>query len=179
MKGKVFEILELKNEKYRITVDVDGIEDLNNIAKLKEKNSECRIEIKKYREKRSLNANAYCWVLIEKIAEKMGLSKEDVYRRMLCDYGTIATDSEGKKVIFSVKKEVEVGKYFKYYKFLGDSKDGQYKHYYVVKGSSEYDKDEMKKFIDGIVQDCEMLGIETMTPEEIAMLEIEPETKIF
>lgn len=172
MQGRVFEILELKNNTFRISVDVSGTEDLNNVVKLKDNKSLCNIDIKKHREKRSLNANAYCWVLIEKIAEKMKLSKEDIYRRMLADYGTIAVDSEGKKVIFSVKANIDVSKYFKYYKFLGDSKDKQYKHYYVIKGSSEYDTEEMKRFIDGIVQDCEMLGIETMTPEEIARLKV-------
>lgn len=172
MIGNVFEILELKNNTYRISVDVVGAEDLNNVMKLKENKSLCNIDIKKHREKRSLNANAYCWVLIEKIAEKMKMSKEEIYKRMLQDYGTIATDSEGKKIIFSVKKEVDVSKYFKYFKFFGDSKDGNFKHYYVIKGSSEYDSSEMARFIDGIVQDCQMLGIETMTPEEIAKLEV-------
>lgn len=172
MQGTIFEILELKNNRYRISVDVTGNEDLNNVVRLKDDKTLCNIDIKKHREKRSLNANAYCWVLIEKIADKMKLGKDDIYRRMLCDYGTIATDSEGKKIIFSVKANVDVGKYFKYYKFLGDSKDGNYKHYYVIKGSSEYDSSEMAKFIDGIVQDCKMLDIETMTPEEIAKLEI-------
>lgn len=172
MQGTVFEILELKNNTFRISVDVSGTENLNNVVKLKDNKSLCNIDIKKHREKRSLNANAYCWVLIEKIAEKMKLSKEDIYKRMLADYGTIAVDSEGKKIIFSVKANVDVSKYFKYYKFLGDSKDGQYKHYYVIKGSSEYDSAEMAKFIDGIVKDCQMIGIETMTPEEIAKLEV-------
>lgn len=172
MKGTIFEILELKNNTFRISVDVSGAEDLNNVAKLKENKSLCNIEIKKHREKRSLSANAYCWVLIEKIAEKMKMSKEEIYKRELCDYGTIATDDEGKKIIFSVKKEIDVSKYFKYYKQLGLSKDGKFMHYFVVKGSSEYDSKEMKQFIDGIVQDCQTLGIETMTPEEIAMLEV-------
>lgn len=172
MKGTVFEILELKNNKYRITIDVEGTEDLNNVAKLKEKQALCNIEIKKHREKRSLNANAYCWVLIEKIAEKMKMGKEEIYRRELCDYGTIATDSDGNKIIFSVKKEIDVSKYFKYYKEMGVSKDKRFIHYYAIKGSSEYDSNEMAKFIDGIVQDCQTLGIETMTPEEIAKLEV-------
>ena len=172
MKGKVFEILELKNNTYRVSIDITGCEDLNNVAKLKEEQALCNIEIKKHREKRSLNANAYCWVLIEKIAEKMGKSKEEIYVRMLQDYGTIATDSDGRKVIFSLREDIDVSKYFKYYKELGYSKDKKFKHYYVIKGSSEYDTAEMKHFIDGIVQDCQMLSIETMTPEEIAKLEI-------
>ena len=171
MKGTVFEILELKNNTFRVSIDVEGADDLNNIAKYKENKTLCNIEIKKHREKRSLNANAYAWVLIEKIAEKMKMSKDEIYKRMLQDYGTIATDDDGRKVIFSLKADIDVSKYFKYFKFLGDSKDGKYKHYYVIKGSSEYDTEEMKRFIDGIVQDCQMLGIETMTPEELAKLE--------
>ncbi|MBR2505392.1 MAG: hypothetical protein IKB70_00415 [Bacilli bacterium] len=171
MKGTVFEILELKNNKFRVSIDVEGADDLNNIAKYKENKTLCNIEIKKHREKRSLNANAYAWVLIEKIAEKMKMSKEDIYKRELCDYGTIATDDDGRKIIFSLKADIDVSKYFKYYKELGYSKDKKFKHYYVLKGSSEYDSNEMSKFIDGIVQDCQTLGIETMTPEEIAKLE--------
>ena len=171
MKGTVFEILELKNNKFRVSIDVEGADDLNNIANYKENKTLCNIEIKKHREKRSLNANAYAWVLIEKIAEKMKMSKEDIYKRELCDYGTIATDDDGRKIIFSLKADIDVSKYFKYYKELGYSKDKKFKHYYVLKGSSEYDSNEMSKFIDGIVQDCQTLGIETMTPEEIAKLE--------
>lgn len=172
MIGKIFEILELKGNKFRITTDIVGNEDLNNVVKLKDSNSTCDIEIKKHREKRSLNANAYCWVLIEKIANKMKLSKEDIYKRMLQDYGTIATDDNDRKVIFSLRADIDVSKYFKYYKFLGDSKDGKFKHYYIIKGSSEYDTEEMTRFIDGIVQDCKLLGISTLTPEEIAKLKI-------
>lgn len=172
MIGTIFEILELKNNKFRITTDIEGNEDLNNVIKLKEGKKVCDIEIKKHREKRSLNANAYCWVLIEKIANKMKLSKDDIYKRMLQDYGTIATDINGRKIIFSLRADIDVSKYFKYYKFLGDSKDGKFKHYYVIKGSSEYDTEEMSRFIEGIVEDCKLLGIETMTPEEIAKLEV-------
>lgn len=172
MRGTILEVLELKNNRFRLSVDVEGSNDINNVAKLKENKSLCNIDIKKYREKRSLNANAYCWVLIEKLADKMQKSKEQVYREMLEDYGTIAVDDDGRKVIFSLKKDIDVSKYFKYYKFLGDSKDGKFKHYYVIKGSSEYDTHEMTKFIEGIVQECQSLGIETMTPEEISKLQI-------
>lgn len=172
MRGTILEVLELKNNRFRLSVDVEGSNDINNVAKLKENKSLCNIDIKKYREKRSLNANAYCWVLIEKLADKMQKSKEQVYREMLEDYGTIAVDDDGRKVIFSLKKDIDVSKYFKYYKELGDSKDGKFKHYFVIKGSSEYDTHEMTKFIEGIVQECQSLGIETMTPEEISKLQI-------
>ena len=37
------------------------------------------IEAKKYREKRSLDANAYAWVLFTKIAEVVQSSKDEIY----------------------------------------------------------------------------------------------------
>ena len=40
-------------------------------------------EIKEHRERRSLNANAYAWVLISKIADAVRKNKDDVYLEML------------------------------------------------------------------------------------------------
>ena len=172
MKGFIVEILQLINSNYRMTIDVTTNEDLTNVVHYKDDKVLCDFDIKKHRVKRSLSANAYCWVLIEKLAEKMKKSKDEVYRDMLRDYGTIATDSDGKKVIFSVKREIDVSKYFKYYKELGLSKDEKFMHYFVVKGSSEYDSKEMARFIEGIIEECKQLGIETMTQEELAKLEM-------
>ena len=45
-----------------------------------------------------------------------------------------------------------------------------FKHYKVYKGSSEFDTREMSIFIDGIVYEAEELGIQTMTPNEIARI---------
>lgn len=168
MKGKIKEIIQIIGGVCRITVEVGQIDE--NLKKLELEKVDCDIEIKKYREKRSLNSNSYCWVLIEKLAQKMKLSKDEVYLKMLRDYGTIATDSDGEKIIFSVKASVDVSKYFKYFKFLGDSKDWKFKHYFVIKGSSEYDRKEMILFLDGIIETCKDLEIETMTPSEIEKL---------
>ena len=40
----------------------------------------------------------------------------------------------------------------------------------VYYGSSTFDTKEMSVFIDGIVSECHELGIETMTPEQIAAM---------
>ena len=37
-----------------------------------------------------------------------------------------------------------------------------------VKGTSEYSTKEMSVFLDGIISECQELGIETDTPEQIA-----------
>ena len=52
------------------------------LEKLQEENN-IDVEAKKHREKRSLNANAYCWVLCDKIAKEIckdgtRTTKEDI-----------------------------------------------------------------------------------------------------
>ena len=122
------------------------------------------IKIDKYREKRSLNANAYAWLLIGKIGNSTRASKEEVYFKMLKDYG--------QSDLVSVLAHIPVEHYFKYYEEAGESTlNGKlFKHYRVYKGSSEFDTREMSIFIDGIVSEAKNLGIETMTPNEIAKM---------
>lgn len=121
-------------------------------------------EIKEYKEKRSSNANAYAWKLITEIGNKMNLSKEEVYLKMLEAYG----QSE----MVSIVSDVDVKGYFKYYKLAGNSElnDKVFNHYIIYKGTSEYNTKEMSIFIDGVVQEAQQLGIDTRTPEQIEEL---------
>lgn len=121
-------------------------------------------EVKEHKEKRSLNANSYLWVLVGKIADLMRTTKEEVYVQELKRYG--------QSDLVSVKSEIDVKGYFKYYEEAGTSKlNGKdFTHYRVFKGSSEYDSREMAVLIDGVVQDAEELGIETLPPHEIQKL---------
>lgn len=120
--------------------------------------------IKKYRNKRSLNANAYAWVLITRIADALRADKDEVYFEMLRRYG--------QSNVISVAPEVPIGSYVKYYELFGVGTAGGrwFNHYKVYKGSSEYDTREMSVFIDGIVSECKEMGIETLTPCELAFL---------
>lgn len=118
-------------------------------------------EVKEHKEKRSLNSNSYCWVLITKIADVLRSSKEEVYLQMLKRYG----QSE----LVSVLSDINVNGYFKYYEVAGTSQlnGKEFTHYKVYKGSSEYDTREMSVLIDGVVSEAKLLGIETLTPEEL------------
>ena len=122
------------------------------------------IKIDKYREKRSLNANNYAWALLTKIANASRKSKEEVYLDFLQHYG----QSE----MISVKAHINIGYYIKYYEEEGEStlNGTLFKHYKVYKGSSEFDKQEMSIFIDGVVHEAINLGIDVRTPDEIARL---------
>lgn len=122
------------------------------------------IEVKQYRNKRSLDANAYCWVLITELANVLRMDKDKLYEQMLKSYG----QSE----IFSIRSDIDVKGYFKYYDEFGKGyvNDKEFTHYRVYKGSSEYDTREMSILIDGVIQECQQQGIETMTPDELAAL---------
>lgn len=166
MQAKVLKAEQLGNGlKINILVN-DAPAVLEKLRGLEGKN--INFDIKELREKRSLDANAYAWVLIGKIADKVGSDKETVYRQMLVNYGQMET--------LTVLADVDIEKFgIKYYELLkeGYAKNGKlYKSYKVYIGSSNYDKAEMSKLIEGIVSDCKDLGIETMTPLEIASLEV-------
>lgn len=123
-----------------------------------------KFEIKKYKPKRSLNANAYAWCLIGKIADRLRSSKDEVYLEMLKQYG--------QSQVVSVLSSISVAGYFKYFEVAGTTElNGRdFTHYRVYKGSSEYNKDEMAVLIDGIVSEAKNLDIETMTPAELARI---------
>lgn len=123
-----------------------------------------QFEVKEWKKRRSLNANAYAWVLISKIADSLRLSKEEVYLSMLKHYG----QSE----IVSVLSDIDVSSYFKYYEEIGRAnlQGKEFIHYRIYKGSSEFDTREMAILIDGIIQEAENLGIDTLSENEINRL---------
>ena len=118
------------------------------------------ISIKEYKPKRSLNANNYYWRLVNQIAAAMKMSNDDVHFQMLKDYGTCE--------MFTALNDVDVSKYFKYYEV--EKKGEKWTAYRVFMGSSEMDTSQMARLIDGVVQEAQALGIETMTPSELALL---------
>lgn len=121
-------------------------------------------EIKEHKEKRSLNANAYAWSLMSKIADALRMSKEECYLLMLKRYG----QSE----IVSVLSEIDVSGYFKYYEPIATAtlQGKEFTHYKIFKGSSEYDTREMSILIDGIVSEAKEMDIETLPPGEVERL---------
>lgn len=120
-----------------------------------------KYELKPYKEKRSLNANSYMWVLINKIGNVLRKSKEEVYLQMLKDYG--------QSTIVSVLSDINISGYFKYYEEIATAKikNKEFTHYKVYKGSSEYNTTEMNILLNGVVEEAKQLNIETLTPIEL------------
>lgn len=68
------------------------------------------ILIKKIRKKRSLDANAYYWVLVSKLSEKLRTSKEEMHNILLSRYGQIDRDEDGNSIIFSLRSDIDISK---------------------------------------------------------------------
>lgn len=137
---------------------------INDIA-----DSKLTVTAKKYRRKRSLDANAYSWVLLDKIAKAMRTTSEEIYEEMLRRYGYPLYDEDEKPVVISLKADIDISVLDIHLKLIGEGhvKDKLFKHYKVIRGQSTYNTKEMSTFIDGIVSEAKDLGIETLTPDEL------------
>ena len=134
------------------------------------------ITIEPRRKKRSRNANAYMWVLADKIAEKTQTTKEDVYREAIRRVGVFEDMSDIFKDVAVVDEAADwlvaswakngIGWFAE--KYDSRLKDCTKVRLYV--GSSTYDTKEMSRLIDEIVEEAKYLGIETATPDEIARM---------
>lgn len=95
------------------------------------------------------------------IGNLLNMSKEEVYFKMLQDYG--------QQEMISILSDKDITGYFKYYKVKGKSvlNGKEFTHYVIYKGTSEYNTKEMSIFIDGVVQEAKNLDIETKTPSQI------------
>lgn len=129
------------------------------------------LTIREHRKKRSLDANAYAWVLIGRLADAMRIPPTEVYRQAIVNIG-------GNYEIIPIKEEA-VEKFKEVWQKqglgwpvfdMGASKIPGYRNLRAYYGSSTYDTRQMSMLIENLVQDCQALGIETKTEEEIASL---------
>lgn len=136
---------------------INAVNDIKDCEKLS-------IRAVQFREKRSLDANAYAWVLFTKIADAVNSSKDEIYEEMLQKYGVLYQDDDG-YITVTVRDDVDMSKIQGHWKFYKGN--GKFSSYLMIKGSSEYNTAEMAKFIDAVVLEAKELGIETLPPDEL------------
>ena len=136
------------------------------------------LKVTKYNEKRSLDANAYYWLLIGKLSKVLNISTTYCHNLMLRRYGVLE-EIDGKPVYLVIpdtdeaeSKADEAETYhIKPTSNVRDRNDGKsYRTYMLLKGSSQYDTAEMSRLISGLVDECRQCGIETLTPAELASM---------
>lgn len=124
---------------------------------------------------RSLSANAYCWVLCEKIAIETSTSnvcvtKEDVYREAIRRVGTFNIVQILATAVESFCDHLQRNGIGWIAEPLGHRTGDDYDEVCAYYGSSTYDRAEMARLLDDLIEDAEALGIETKSPEEVDRL---------
>ena len=126
--------------------------------------------IDKLKRKRSLDANAYLWVLLGKLAEKRDLpGTTRLYRDYIVEVGVRDVFCMKEKAAERFCKTWSRGRLGNI-AIKGESKIPGCVTVMAYYGSSTYDTAEMSRLIDLVVQDCKALDIETATPAEQALL---------
>lgn len=155
--------------KLTITVESSSIEagEATKLAQMERLD----VEIKKHRERRSLDANAYYWLLVGKIGKVTGDSQNRIHNMMLDRYGELDRMQDGSLVPFCIRDDIDHLEFpYPHLKPTQKtlSKGGRmYRWYYQIKGSSEYSTAEMSALIEGVISECKEMGIETIPPEEL------------
>jgi hypothetical protein len=139
-------------------IDISKEQEIINKGKL------LAVEVKQHRQKRSLDANAYLWVMLQKMSEVLQTSKDELYLLMLDRYGVFTHIIVKPNMVDMVKQE------WRTVRELGEvtvnNKTGVQLQCFF--GSSTYDTKQMSTLISGVVSECHDLGIETLPPDEIA-----------
>ena len=127
-------------------------------------------EIKAKKSLRSLDSNAYAWILIDKLAAATGVSKTEVYRNAVRDVG-------GNSEIVCIKAEAapQLRKIWESRGLGWQTEDDISKlpgcvNVILYYGSSTFDTRQMSRMIDNLIQDAKAVGIETMPPDKLAAL---------
>lgn len=115
------------------------------------------ITIERLKRKRSLNANNYMWQLCQKIAEKVGATKETVYRKNIREVGsfeTVELISAGAARFIRSWEANGLG-------WVAEpmSERGGYTTVIAYYGSSSYDTAEMIRLVEAVVDEAKALGI--------------------
>lgn len=128
------------------------------------------LNVKRHTERRSLDANAYMWVLLDRLAESTGIRKEDIYRNYIKDIGgnseTVCVPSKAVEKLRNGWGHNGIG-------WVSDtlpSKIPGCTNVILYYGSSTYDTRQMSRLIDLVVEDCKENGIETLPPQKLSAM---------
>lgn len=160
--------LDFDTNRFRITFEVNE----NDIVKAEydklKSYDKLKIKAVKYTQRRSLDANAYFHVLVGKIADALTISKAKAKNVLICKYGQPQLLPDGDIMVYKTNAPEEFMWEQESIHAIPVKYEEKATFYRIYRGSHTYDTKEMSVLIDGTVADAKELGIETVTPAEIA-----------
>lgn len=147
-------------------------ENLTDIISQIDDGKRYNLTIKKHKEKRSLNSNAYSWKLIGELAKTLTIkdsrpiTADEIYRGYIKEVGIFE--------IVPIRNDA-VDKWLEVWTSRGlgwicetqTSKLENYTNVVSYYGSSVFNQSQMCRLINLIVADCKELNIQTLTPNEL------------
>jgi hypothetical protein len=160
--------IDFKTNKPTLTLEVNERNDFEMLVDEMRDKDKLSIEVKPYRQRRSLDANAYFWVLCDKLAEQLHKSKTDIYREYIKDIGgvseTVCVKDQAVKRLCEGWSKNGIGWQTETF----ESKIEGCTNVILYYGSSTFSTAQMSALLDLIIQDCHEQGIVTETPNQIA-----------
>lgn len=150
-----------KSGKFQIAFEMD--------RRPEEIQGDVRLIYKKWRNRRSLDANAYMWVLLQDMALQLDSTAEEIYEDMLQRYGLLDRDESG-YIPITMRADIDSSHLPGHWKLDRIRSTIAWKVYFRIRGTSEYDTKEMSWFLDRVIEEAKSIGVETMTPDEIERL---------
>lgn len=154
-----------------LTLEVDeGIGTLQKMCDELKTAERLTIKVGRFKKKRSLDANAYAWVLISKLAEKLNIPKSEIYRSAIKEIGgnsdTVCIQDKAVQSLRDGWERNGLG-------WMTDTMPSKIEgctNVILYYGSSTYDTAQMSRLINIIVEECRLQGIETKSKEELDSL---------
>lgn len=157
---------EAKMDKGWLCIKTRPSEALKWLCKFKKGN----YEIKQIRQKRSLDANAYLWVLLDKLSAELAAPKEELYRRYVREIGGVSQIlCVPDRAVDKFRKEWE-SKGIGWQTDTIPIKTKGCTGVIVYYGSSTFDTQQFSRLLDSVVTDCKCIGVEVRPQEEIDSL---------
>ena len=167
--GKILDMsINFISGKPKITFEVNEKENAMLMYDNLHEAEKLSIKVDKYRQKRSLNANNYAWLLMTQIAENQGITKEEVYRHHIKEIGVYRQVEINEKAVDTLIHSWQLHGLGWFAEKVDYGLHDEFVLVNLYYGSSTYNTKQMARLIDNIIQDCENLGIEHRTPDEIA-----------
>lgn len=164
MVGKLKDLLRLSGGEWLVSFTTR-----ENPGKLfdKLKEADVSVDIKKANRKRSLDANNYAWLLIDKLAEATRISETEIYRNVIREIGGISDYYGVREEAFETFKSLWIGGHLgRQVEIIPGSGKPGWVNVRAWRGSSDFDTAQMSRFIDLLVHECEQQGVATIGKEE-------------
>lgn len=132
------------------------------------------LEVKEHRKKRSLDANAKLWALINEMSVILRIPPEEIYQGYIPDVGNNFQFVPAKpEDVAGWQRDWCKGHIGRMVEDIGPCRTTELRGYRLLKlyrGSSEYDVPTFSRLLDLVIQDCRNLGIETLSEREKSLL---------